>query len=89
MCWKKAKALYEIIELEESQDMHDYAINKPIYIHTTKCLRNPRGTIEHDYAYTNNKEVLERLKTVPDWESPNIPMRTLTNGTVVNGSEES
>ena len=48
-----------------------------------------RGTIEHDYAYTNNKEVLERLKTVPDWESPNIPMRTLTNGTVVNGLEES
>ena len=36
-----------------------------------------------------NNVVLWRLLTVPDWESPNIPMRTQTNGTVVNGLEES
>ena len=57
-----------------------------------KGLEKLRGITKHDYALCLHKKtniVLWRLKTVPEWESPYKPMRTLTNGTVVNGSEES
>ena len=80
---------------DKSPLMHEYA-NKWTYTFYTLYTYNQvlaRESSRYNwacYVYTNhNVLVLWRLTTVPDWEGPGIPMRTQTNGTVVNGSEES